>query len=330
MIRQFAVIFIVAFGTIFYSCHSSSNLADPEKPKLWSKALGYPEDRLVLILHADDLGMCEEANISGINYLENDHIQSGSAMPPCLGFEEMIAWAKDNPDEDVGLHLTLTSEWQTYRWGSVADRSDVSGLYDPEGKLWREVRDVVVNATAEEVESEIRAQIEKSLALGYRPGHIDTHMGTLFGHPDFTRVYLEVAEDYNIPAMVIDINKPEVFNALKAQGYPATQEMRDVINSYKLPKLDYFYSVPTAKTYDEKLEKFFSLIKSCRPGLTEIIFHPSENTGQLKSITNSWKQRAWEAEMFSDPVVMQFLKEQKVIFTDWKEIMKRFNRSLTN
>lgn len=183
----------------------------------------------VVILHADDVGMCEEANVSAKRYLKNDFIQSAAAMPPCPNFEESIEWAKANPQEDVGLHLTLTSEWKTYRWGPVADPADVPGLVAPEGKLWPTVRQVVEHATPQEVEQEIRAQVEKSLALGYRPDHIDTHMGTLYGTPAFAAVYTKVAEEYGIPAMVIDVSNPAVVQKLRKQGYPTGEEMLEVL-----------------------------------------------------------------------------------------------------
>jgi hypothetical protein len=115
----------------------------------WAKKLGFPDDRIILILHADDLGMCREANLSGIRYLEEGQIQSGAAMPPCPAFEEIIAWARQHPKKDLGLHLTLTSEWQTYRWGPVTPAAEVPGLIDPDGYLWRSVEEVVHHATAE-------------------------------------------------------------------------------------------------------------------------------------------------------------------------------------
>ena len=74
----------------------------------------------------------------------------------------------------------------------------------------------------------------------------------------------------------------------------------------------------------KRLRTFFNLIKSLRPGLTEIIFHPSVETENLKTITNSWQQRVWEAEMFSDPQVLQFFQDEGVVFTNWIEVMDRF------
>ena len=152
-------------------------------------------------------------------------------------------------------------------------------------------------------------------------------MGTLYGSHEFARAYLTVAEEYGIPAMVIDFGKPEVLEGFREQGYPLTDEMIELVNNYSLPKLDYFFSAPNGKTYEEKCEKFRQLITGLQPGLTEIIFHPSELSENLKSITNSWQQRAWEAEMFADPAMKKFFAEEELIFTNWREVMARFRQS---
>lgn len=296
-----------------------------KEPANWAERLGYPTGKKVIMLHADDAGMCEEANIATIKYLEAGHIQSAAAMPPCPKFEEMIAWAIDNPQADVGLHLALTSEWREYRWPPVSPANEVPGLIDPEGMLWRSVEEVVEHATPEEVAKEVRAQIEKSIALGYPPDHIDTHMGTLYGHPEFAKAYLNIAMEYGIPANAIDMSDPLVVEQFRKVGYPITDELIKFMGNYTLPKLDNFTSAPNSDTYEEKVKAFQDLIKSLRPGLTEIIFHPSTDTDNLKRITGSWQQRVWESQMFSDPNMIQFFKDEGIIFTNWKEIMKRFN-----
>lgn len=293
----------------------------------WAERLGYPAGKKVVILHADDIGMCPEANISARNYMEADHIQSCAVMMPCPSAKEFIEWAVAHPNEDVGLHLTLTSEWKTYRWPGLTSAEEAPGLLDEEDKLWHKVIQVVQNAKPEEVEAEIRAQVEKSIEWGYRPDHIDTHMGTLYGDPAFTKAYLTVAEEYQIPAMVIDISRKEILEEFKSQGYPMTDEMVEVINNYSLPKLDYFFSAPNGKTYEEKCANFRVLIQNLQPGLTEIIFHPSEPTENLKTITNSWQQRGWEARMFADPEMKKFFDEEGLIFTNWKEVMQRFKKN---
>jgi predicted glycoside hydrolase/deacetylase ChbG (UPF0249 family) len=317
--KLFIILIVLSYS--FYS--NGQQQATPAK---WSEKLGFPKGKKVIILHADDIGMCEEANIAAIHNLEKDYFQSAAIMMPCQYAEEMVKWAIAHPKEDIGLHLTLTSEWKTYRWGPVADATQVASLVDPEGKLWHEVPEVVAHATVEDVEKEIRAQIDKSIALGFRPSHIDTHMGTLYGHPDYIKVFFKVAQEYGIPANVIDISDSEVLAGFRKQGYPITDEVVKLAASYSLPKLDYFTSVPNGATYEEKIENFKSLIQSLKPGLTEIIFHPSVPTENLKTITNSWQQRVWEAQMFSDPALIQFFKDEGIIFTNWKEIMKRFKK----
>jgi hypothetical protein len=298
--------------------------ANDAQPLTWAEKLNFPKGKKVIMLHADDIGMCEEANIAAINYLKNDNIQSAAVMMPCLYAEEMIEWAKKNPKEDIGLHLTLTSEWKTYRWGPVS--ADVPSLLDPDKKLWRDVPGVVAHASATEVEKEIRAQIEKSIALGYRPDHIDTHMGTLYAHPEYIKAFFRVAQEYKIPANVIDVSDAVVLEEFRKMGYPITDEVVKLFENYKLPKLDYFTSVPNGSTYEEKVKNFKNLIQSLKPGLTEIIFHPSVETDNLRTITGSWQQRVWEAKMFSDPDLNKFFQAEGIIFTNWNEIMKRFKK----
>ncbi|WP_222942453.1 polysaccharide deacetylase family protein [Arenibacter arenosicollis] len=291
----------------------------------WAEKLGWPAGKKVIMLHADDIGMCPEANIAAKEQLTKGQIQSAAVMIPCPNAEEFINWAKENPAMDIGLHLTLTSEWKKHRWGPITPDAEVPGLLDPEDRLWRSVPEVVQHATAEEVEKEIRAQIEQSIAWGYRPDHIDTHMGTLFGHPSYVKAYIKVAQEYGIPANIIDISVPSVLAEFRAKGYPMDDSVVKMSAEYTLPKLDYFTSAPKADTYDEKLESFKALIKSLKPGLTEIIFHPSVDTENLRSITGSWQQRVWETEIFADPELINFFKEEGIIFTNWKEIMNRFN-----
>jgi len=302
----------------------TSELHKVHEPANNAERLGFPAGKKVIILHADDAGMCKEANIAIERYMKNGDIQSTAIMAPCPNANEFIEWAKAHADIDVGMHLTLTSEWKTYRWGPVSDPADIPGLIDPDGKFWHEVPGVVQHASAAEVEKEIRAQIDKAIDMGYQPNHIDTHMGTLYGHPDYAKAFLKVAMEYQIPANAIDLSDSVVAAQFKKSGYPVNDEMIAELERYTLPKLDFFTSVPHGNTYEEVRNNFFSLVKAVPAGLTEIIFHPSVESDNLKSITNSWQQRLWEAELFSDPVVKQFFKDEDIQFTNWKDIMKRF------
>ena len=294
----------------------------------WAEKLGYPVNSKVVMLHADDIGMCSEANEAVIPYLLNDQIQSAAAMVPCPWFNDIADWYKKHPEEDIGLHLTLTSEWKNYRWGPVSNPSNVPELIDPEGYMWRGVIDVVSRTPVTTIEKEVRAQIERAYERGIKPGHIDTHMGTLYSKVEYAEAFFKVAMEYGIPANVIEFT-PDRVQKFRKQGYPITARLIQSGTEYTLPKLDDFTSVPNGKSYQEKKENFFDLIQNLEPGITEIIFHPSIETEGLKKITNSWQQRVWEAKMFSDPEVIQFLKNEGIIFTNWKEMMVRFKERTT-
>ena len=296
--------------------------------KNWAEKLGYPVDSKVVMLHADDIGMCSEANEAVIPYLLNDQIQSASAMVPCPWFNDIADWYKKHPEMDIGLHLTLTSEWKNYRWGPVSNSSSVPELIDTEGYLWRRVIDVASRTPVATIEKEIRAQIERAYERGIKPGHIDTHMGTLYSKVEYAEAFFNIAMEYGIPANVIEFT-PDRVQKFRKQGYPITARLIESGRKYTLPKLDDFSSVPDGKSYQNKKENFFDLIQNLEPGITEIIFHPSINTEGLKKITNSWQQRVWEAKMFSDPEVIQFLKNEGIIFTNWKEMMVRFKERIT-
>src|SRR5690606_21249059 len=112
-------------------------------------------------------------NESAKNYLPSGHIQSAAMMVPCPWFNEIAEWYKQNPEYDLGLHLAMNSEWKNYRWGPVAGRDAVPGMCDEDGYLHRNVIPTAMKAKPEEIEKEIRAQVERALSRGIRPGHID-------------------------------------------------------------------------------------------------------------------------------------------------------------
>jgi len=325
--QLFGVIFLALFVITIGACTNNKPAQEEAaEPQNWAEKLGYPAGKKVIMLHADDAGMCEEANTATAHLLENNYIQSAAIMAPCPTADDFINWAIKNPTEDVGMHLTLTSEWKQYRWPPLTPAEEVPGLIDPEGMMWHEVPQVVMNASPEEVEKEIRAQIDKAIAMGHQPTHIDTHMGTLYGSPAYVEVFFRVAEDYGIPANAIDLSDSVVVAKFIEQGYPIDENVIGIIGEYSLPKLDNFTSAPNGKTYEEKVENFKALIKGLPSGLTEIIFHPSVGSENLKSITGSWQQRIWESEMFGDPDLIQFFEDEGIIFTNWIEIMDRFKK----
>src|SRR5262249_39809210 len=142
--------------------------------------LGYAADQKLLIVHADDLGMAHSVNRASIKALETGLVSSASIMVPCPWLPEIAAYAKAHPQADLGLHLTLTSEWKQLRWGPVLGRERASSLVDSDGYFYSLESEAAAHMDVREAESEIRAQIERAKTLGIKPTHLDSHMGTLY------------------------------------------------------------------------------------------------------------------------------------------------------
>src|SRR5688572_18727597 len=140
----------------------------------YAEKLGFPKDAKVLILHVDDVGMSWDSNQGAIQALEKGVATSCSIMMPCPWVPGFAHYLKKNPKIDAGLHLTLTSEWTDYRWHPLTGKAN-PGLVDGEGAFWSSVEDVAKHATGDEVEAEIRAQIDRARNLGFEPTHLDSH-----------------------------------------------------------------------------------------------------------------------------------------------------------
>src|SRR5437868_2829575 len=170
--------------------------------KTVAERLGHPANSKLLILHADDLGVAHSENAASFDALDKGAVNSASVMVPTPWITEVAAYARTHPNADLGIHLTLTSEWATYRWGSVESKDKVPSLLDIDGTFPRETKTVATRAKPDEVERELRAQIDRAIALGIHPTHLDSHMGTLFSTPELVAAYVKVAHEYHLPFLV--------------------------------------------------------------------------------------------------------------------------------
>src|SRR5215211_6311269 len=135
--------------------------------------LGYPKDAKLLIIHADDLGMAHSVNAASTKSFDSGLVNSGSIMVPCPWFAEIAAYARSHAEADLGLHLTLTSEWKFLRWGPVLSKDRLTTLLDKDGYLYPTEVAAARNGAPQEIEAEIRAQIERAKAFGIQPTHLD-------------------------------------------------------------------------------------------------------------------------------------------------------------
>src|SRR6266581_7667906 len=158
--------------------------------------LGYPASARLLIIHADDLGMNHSVNRAIFEALDKGWVTSASILVPCPWFPEVARYTKTHPDADFGIHQALNSEWNDFRWGPVSSKDKVPSLLDALGYLPLDTPEVAKNAKVSEVETELRAQIDRAQGMGIHLSHLDSHMGTLFATPDLFKVYVHMGYSY--------------------------------------------------------------------------------------------------------------------------------------
>jgi len=247
---------------------------------------GFDRNDKLLIIHADDVGMCHTENKATFLGFQNGVVSSCSLMMPCPWILEAAEFLKENPDYDYGVHSTLTSEWRLYRWGPVSPKSKVSTLLDEQGYLHREAKDAA-KASREEVEAELRAQVERAFELGLHPSHLDTHMGPVFFKPDLLETYVRVALDNSLIPMLI---KPtdSAFKVAERMGIVISEDLVSRILKAETPMLDNFIGMTFGSDLQERIKWFRNVLKDIGPGtLTQIIVHLGLPDEEMKAIIPS-------------------------------------------
>jgi predicted glycoside hydrolase/deacetylase ChbG (UPF0249 family) len=293
-----------------------ASLTALSQTKTLAERLGYPADSKLLIIHADDLAVAHSEDAASFDALDKKAVTSASIMIPCPWLTEVAAYAKAHPDADLGLHLTLTSEWSTYRWGPIESKDQVPSLLDPSGYLWADTAPAAQHLTAEEVEREIRAQIARAVAAGIHPTHLDSHMGALFSRPDLFAVYVKIAHEYKLP-----------FLALRTTGAP--KELLALLSEKDIIPDALVIADPTIAAANWKAF-YLNAIKNLKPGLTEIIVHLGHDDAELQAVTvdhpdygAAWRQRDYDAVI--SPEFKQALEQNHIILIRWNDVKKLLN-----
>jgi len=220
------------------------------------------------------------------------------------------------------LHLTLTSEWIPYRWGPVAGKSQVPGLVDPEGCLWRNVAGVLVKGTADEVEREIRAQIDRAETMQLPITHLDSHMGTLFARPDYFERFARVGLEKKIPILAIG-GHATYARAENGEGMRQLRHWIPRIWNGGLPVIDDLHTGSYGWKPAEKTARLLEVLAALKPGVTEILFHASRPTEEFPVITGSSESRRADLQALTDPRVRELIQSRGIVLTTWRELMER-------
>ena len=321
----FLFLFLLSFGSI---AAQDSTYADK---------LGFPKGSKVLILHIDDVGMSYDQNAGTIDVLEKGAAKSCSIMMTCPWVPGFFHYLKDHPETDAGLHLTLTSEWKDYRWHPLSGKSQVPGLVDKEGAMWASVEDVVKHATVEEVDKEIRAQLSRALDMGFRPTHLDSHMGTLFASPGFMQKYIQLGIENKIPVMCPSGHNTLVTRDMKLDA--STNVMMKNIGKMMwdagLPVIDDLHNTsyaphlpPGLQPTTENLRKYktqfyINALKELKPGITYMIMHCIKPTEVFSYISDSRSVREGDYLAMMNPEFKKALEREGIIVTTMRELMIR-------
>lgn len=297
--------------------------AAAQSPRTLAERLGFTREDRVLILHADDVGMCHSVNAATARAFGEGMVTCGSVMVPCPWFPEIVTWYKEHPEWDLGLHLTLTSEWRHYRWRPVSPPDRVKGLIDPEGFMWRSVEDVVKHATPKEVEIEIRAQIERARQFGMKPTHVDSHMGTLFSHPGFFEAYTRVARETGLLPMLMEAS-PEIIQEAKEMGLDYAP-LAARIKKEGFVLLDRLITGAKSPGYEARKKELHAMIRALKPGVTEIIVHLASDDEEIRHVTGNWENRANETRIFTDADTKALLREEKIRLVGYRQLAALWN-----
>ncbi len=276
-----------------------------------------PAAKRYVIIHADDAGMSHSVNRATIESMEQGIVSSASIMVPCPWFKEIAAYAKAHPEKDFGIHLTLNSEWDNYRWAPVAGCDKVPSLCDKEGYLWGGVPAVVVNAKAVEVETELRAQIQRALDFGVPVTHLDTHMGAVVSRPDLIEVYVKLGIEFGVPVFFLkNLGREIPDERIRARA----TELVETLEAHKLPVLDHMTQLYTKGTVEEKRAQYLKAIADSPPGVHYLILHCGYNDHELQAITTSSQLRDTDRQIFTDPEFIEAVKKTGIEIVTWKQV----------
>ena len=270
-----------------------------------------------VIIHADDAGMSHSVNRATIEAMENGIVSSASIMVPCPWFKEFAAYAANHPEMDFGIHLTLNSEWTNYRWGPVAGQEKVPSLVDKEGYLWDNVQQVAENAKADEVEIELRAQIQRAIDFNVSLTHLDTHMGAVICRPDLVEVYVKLGIEFDLPILFVRTPTTEL------KQVPGLMDrfsaLLSMLEKRGLPILDRLEQHYGGVSHDERRATYVNTIKSLQPGVTQIIIHCGVDDRELQAITSSSSRRDGDRRIFCEPKIKQLIEQQDIQIIGWRE-----------
>ncbi len=287
-----------------------SELNHSNSPSLQQR-LGFEPDQRVAIFHADDVGMCHGANVAFEELSKDGSIHCGAVMVPCPWFSEVVAMAAANPDVDLGVHLTLTSEWKNYRWAPISTTRRSSGLIDADGYFWHRLPMLAAHVVPEAAEAEMRAQIERALSAGIDVTHIDTHMGVALV-PQLVDIYIRLAHEYRLPVL-LPKHQSEFISVLEFDNISQSEIAEGLarLEADGWPLVDHFRMTPGVPARESD-KAYRELIAGLPEGLTVVAVHPNISGDIEVIIPEKAHFRTEEYRLFRDAEFKEFIALQNI------------------
>jgi chitin disaccharide deacetylase len=274
--------------------------------------LACPPDAKLLIVHADDLGITHSVNAATVKAFQTGLVNSGSVMVPCPWFPEIADYAKSHADADLGIHLTLTSERRSCRWGPVSSKDKVRSLLDQDGYFhltW--TKNTLVKL--EHVARELRAQIEKALAMGVRPTHLDSHELILYSNgKDFFDLLVRLGREYRLP---VSVSK----DWFSKWPYLARSSGSNTV------AVDHEVDIRPHVASEAWSDFYTQAVMNLRPGITELIIHPGYDDEELRAFSSdreawgsAWRQR--DFDFFTSSTFRDLLRQYDIAQVTWRDL----------
>lgn len=284
-----------------------------------------------LIINADDFGLCDAANEAVFDLFKNGFLKSSTIMMPCPKAKEAVEFSKSNPQYSIGIHLTLTNEWEErWPWGPLTDGQSIK---NSEGRMWPENEDFEAHCNYSESIAEARAQIELAEKMGMNIVQVDNHMGSLYGmngkYLMLPKVF-KLCRDKGYPFRMCTTPKDEFCpDGVPLALYNFFCRFSGVLSKlYKVPTPDYLIltdqveCLKNTETYEQFRDAFLEFHGKIPEGITETFVHPALDTEEMKSITGTWKRRYWEYLLMKDPTVEKYFKEKDIELISYKEMVR--------
>ena len=283
------------------------------------KKLGFDAADRVAVIHVDDIGMCQATLPAFFELIDSGLVSSGSVMVPCPWFPEAAISCRARPLVDVGVHLTLTSEWNSYRWGPLSTRDPASGLIDAEGYFHRN-QSMWERPDPQVVRVEMLAQIDQARKAGMDLTHIDCHM---FAALDTRLVgeYVGLGFELGLPALMV--RQPQWVEILSKRAIDEWEERG-------LPVFDHLREMYLNKPAEGRLQQAMEVFDELPPGLTFFMLHPARDTPELRAITDDWRQRVADYETFMNPELRDHIRKSGIRTIGWRALRDAMRAGLSS